>query len=163
MTNIVKIETICDELKISRRGPRTAKPDDLQKVTPSAKAKTHYVIVDAIGVTKSLKTASQPLDTKPSIPLKDLAMGIMMGAARDIDSVSSLAGRLSRIDHQIDDTQRAKVEEVAGQPLRNIIKTFFDSVDADAVMKDANSHHADAPWQAQERSAAKQPCLHFLE
>lgn len=66
-------------------------------------------------------------------------MGIMMGAARDIDSVSSLAGRLSRIDHQIDDTQRAKVEEVAGQPLRNIIKTFFASVDADAVLKDAKA------------------------
>ena len=41
--------------------------DDLKKVTPSAAtAKTHYVIVDAIGVTKSLKTASQPLITKPA-------------------------------------------------------------------------------------------------
>lgn len=133
----VKSKNYFEQMK--GRGTRVLKPDDLQKVTPSAKAKTHYVIVDAIGVTKSLKTASQPLDTKPSIPLKDLAMGIMMGAARDIDSVSSLAGRLSRIDHQIDDTQRAKVEEVAGQPLRNIIKTFFDSVDADAVMEDAKA------------------------
>ncbi len=133
----VKSKNYFEQMK--GRGTRVLKPDDLQKVTPSAKAKTHYVIVDAIGVTKSLKTASQPLDTKPSIPLKDLAMGIMMGAARDIDSVSSLAGRLSRIDHQIDETQRAKVEEVAGQPLRNIIKTFFDSVDADAVMEDAKA------------------------
>ncbi len=133
----VKSKNYFEQMK--GRGTRVLKPDDLQKVTPSAKAKTHYVIVDAIGVTKSLKTASQPLDTKPSIPLKDLAMGIMMGAARDIDSVSSLAGRLSRIDHQIDDTQRAKVEEVAGQPLRNIIKTFFDSVDPDAVMEDAKA------------------------
>ncbi|UWR12446.1 DEAD/DEAH box helicase family protein [Sulfitobacter mediterraneus] len=133
----VKSKNYFEQMK--GRGTRVLKPDDLQKVTPSAKAKTHYVIVDAIGVTKSLKTASQPLDTKPSIPLKDLAMGIMMGAARDIDSVSSLAGRLSRIDHQIDETQRAKVEEVAGQPLRNIIKTFFDSVDPDAVMEDAKA------------------------
>ena len=36
----------------------------------AASAKTHYVIVDAIGVTKSLKTASQPLITKPSVPLQ---------------------------------------------------------------------------------------------
>jgi type I restriction enzyme, R subunit len=57
------------------RGTRTLDYDDLKKVTPSAAtAKTHYVIVDAIGVTKSLKTASEPLITKPSVPLKDLAM-----------------------------------------------------------------------------------------
>src|SRR5581483_11217762 len=62
------------------RGTRTLSHDDLKKVTPSANsAKTHYVIVDAIGVTKSLKTASQPLITKPSVPLKDLAMSIVMG------------------------------------------------------------------------------------
>ena len=47
------------------RGTRVVKPDDLKKVTPSAHAKTHYVIVDAVGVTRSVKTASQPLDTNP--------------------------------------------------------------------------------------------------
>jgi type I restriction enzyme R subunit len=58
------------------RGTRTLELDDLRKVTPSAvTAKTHYVIVDAIGVTKSLKTASTPLITKLGVPLKDLAMG----------------------------------------------------------------------------------------
>jgi tripartite-type tricarboxylate transporter receptor subunit TctC len=61
-------------------------------------AKTHYVIVDAIGVTKSLKTASEPLITKPTVPLKDLAMGVMMGV-RDDDTVSSLAGRLARLNN----------------------------------------------------------------
>jgi type I restriction enzyme R subunit len=41
------------------RGTRTLDADELKKVTPSAKtAKTHYVIVDAVGVTKSCKTAS---------------------------------------------------------------------------------------------------------
>ena len=50
------------------RGTRTIEADDLKKVTPSAKAKTHYVIVDAVGVTQLLKTASQPLITKPNCP-----------------------------------------------------------------------------------------------
>ena len=63
------------------RGTRTLDHDDLKKVSPSAvSGKTHYVIVDAVGVTKSLKTDSQPLITKRSVPLKDLAMGVMMGA-----------------------------------------------------------------------------------
>ena len=84
------------------RGTRTLDHDDLKKVSPTAiSGKTHYVIVDAVGVTKSLKTASQPLITKPSVPLKDLAMGVMMGA-RDEDTVSSLAGRLARLNRQLD-------------------------------------------------------------
>ena len=51
------------------RGTRTLDHDDLKKVTPSAaSAKTHYVIVDAIGVTKSLKTASEPLSpARPTV------------------------------------------------------------------------------------------------
>ena len=58
------------------RGTRTLDMDDLKKVTPSAvSAKTHYVIVDAIGVTKSLKTASQPLITKPGVSLERFGDG----------------------------------------------------------------------------------------
>jgi len=66
----VKSKNYFEQMK--GRGTRTLDHDALKKVSPSAQsAKTHYVIVDAIGVTKSLKTASQPLITKPSVPLKD--------------------------------------------------------------------------------------------
>lgn len=75
----VKSKNYFEQMK--GRGTRTLEYDKLKQVTPSAiGAKTHYVIVDAIGFTQSLKTASQPIITKPSVPLKDLAMGIMMGA-----------------------------------------------------------------------------------
>jgi type I restriction enzyme R subunit len=108
--------------------------DDLKKVTPSAKsAKTHYVIVDAIGVTKSLKTASQPLITKPGVPLKDLAMGIMMGAS-DEDSVSSLAGRLARLNKQLDtDDQRRLREAGKGVELSHLVGKLFAAIDADNI------------------------------
>lgn len=43
------------------------------------------MIVDAVGVMKTVKTASRPLDTKPSVPFRDLAMGVVMGV-RDDDS-----------------------------------------------------------------------------
>jgi type I restriction enzyme R subunit len=57
------------------RGTRTLDLDGLRKATPSAKsAKTHYVIVDAIGVTRSLKTDSRPPVTRPTVPFKDLAI-----------------------------------------------------------------------------------------
>jgi type I restriction enzyme R subunit len=116
------------------RGTRTLEYDDLKKVTPSVtSAKTHYVIVDAIGVTKSLKTASQPLITKPSVPLKDLAMGVMMGA-RDEDTVSSLAGRLARLNKQLDESDQARIREKAdGAELTDIVKSLLSAIDPDRV------------------------------
>ena len=118
------------------RGTRVLTPDDLKKVTPSAPAKTHYVIVDAVGVTKSMKTASQPLDTKPSVPFRDLAMGLMMGD-RSEETVSSLAGRLSRLDNQLEARDQAKIEQAAGKRLSAIVRDLFDAIDADQVEADA--------------------------
>jgi type I restriction enzyme R subunit len=116
------------------RGTRTLDMDDLKKVTPSAvSAKTHYVIVDAIGVTKSLKTASQPLITKPTVPLKDLAMQVMMGAT-DEDTVSSLAGRLARLNKQLDvDDQRRIREASGGMELTQLVGKLFAAIDADNI------------------------------
>ena len=95
--------------------------------------KTHYVIVDAIGVSKSLKTASQPLITKPGVPLKDLAMGVMMGAS-DSDSVSSLAGRLARLNKQLEPAEHKKLEALSGGvPLGQIVSRLFNAIDADLV------------------------------
>ncbi len=116
------------------RGTRTLEHDNLKKVTPSAiSAKTHYVIVDAIGVTKSLKTASQPLITKPSASLKELAMAVMMGA-RDEDTVSSLAGRLARLNNQLDDKERERIKEKSGgQPLSSIVGNLLSAIDPDNI------------------------------
>ena len=116
------------------RGTRTLDIDDLKKVTPSAiSAKTHYVIVDAVGVTKSLKTASQPLITKPTLSLKDLAMSVMMGAA-DEDTVSSLAGRLARLNKQLDaDDQRRIRTAAGGLELTQLVGQLFAAIDADNI------------------------------
>ncbi len=132
----VKSKNYFEQMK--GRGTRTLDKDSLQKVTPSAQsAKTHYVIVDAIGVTKSIKTASQPLITKPSVSLKDLAMGIMMGVS-DSDTVSSLAARLARLDKQLDANDRARIAEKAGgTPLLMIAGELFGAIDGDRVEQKA--------------------------
>ena len=43
------------------RGVRTINTDDLRAVTGDATAKTHFIIVDAVGVCDAVKTDSQPL------------------------------------------------------------------------------------------------------
>lgn len=132
----VKSKNYFEQMK--GRGTRVVDPDALKKVSPSADAKTHYVIIDAVGVTKSLKTASQPLDSKPSIPFKDLAYGLMMGD-RSEETVSSLASRLSRLDTKLDATDQAQIAEMAGRPLAGIIRDLFDAIDADKVEADAKA------------------------
>jgi type I restriction enzyme R subunit len=124
------------------RGTRTLDYDNLKKVTPSAtSAKTHFVIVDAIGVTKSLKTASQPLITKPSVPLKDLAMGVMMGA-RDEDTVSSLAGRPARLERTLNDAEKQRVsEQTGGITLDSIVSGLIAAIDPDRVEARAREIH----------------------
>ena len=125
------------------RGTRTLGHDDLRKVTPSAiSAKTHYVIVDAVGVTKSLKTTSQPLITKPTVPLKDLAMGVMMGA-RDEETVSSLAGRLARLNQQLDSTEQERIKEQAdGIELTQIVSNLLAALDPDRIDEKARAIEA---------------------
>ena len=116
------------------RGTRTLDHDDLKKVSPSAvSGKTHYVIVDAVGVTKSLKTASQPLITKPSVPLKDLAMSVMMGVYNE-DTVSSLAGHLARLNRQLDHAEQERIQEKAGGiELTNIVGNLLKAIDPDQI------------------------------
>jgi type I restriction enzyme R subunit len=141
------------------RGTRTLDHDNLKKVTPSARTdKTHYVIVDAIGVTKSLKTASQPLITKPSVPLKDLAMGVMMGA-RDEDTVSSLAGRLARLNKQLDDEEQARIQQQAGGvSLADIVAQLLSAIDPDnveATAREIEGTKDDAEPKPESRKSAR--------
>lgn len=116
------------------RGTRTISLDDLKKVTPSAKfTKDHFVIVDAIGVTKSLKTDSRPLEKKPSVPLKDLLGAIAVGV-RDEDLFSSLANRLIRLEKQITDKEKSVFTDKAnGKSIPRVVKELLNAYDADIL------------------------------
>ena len=138
------------------RGTRTLDHDDLKKVSPSAvSGKTHYVIVDAVGVTKSLKTASQPLITKPSVPLKDLAMSVMMGVYNE-DTVSSLAGHLARLNRQLDHAEQERIREKAGGiELTNIVGNLLKAIDPDQIEAKARETEC-VPDDAEPSPAARE-------
>jgi type I restriction enzyme R subunit len=114
------------------RGTRTLSADDLKKVTQSAiGAKTHFVIVDAVGVCKSCKTDSRPLERKPTVPLKDLMLNVILGS-RDEDTVTSLANRLARLNNQFTDKEKQKFTEYAnGKPITDCIHDLFDAYNPD--------------------------------
>ncbi|WP_035040913.1 DEAD/DEAH box helicase family protein [Desulfovibrio sp. X2] len=116
------------------RGTRTLDYDGLKKVTPSASSnKTHFVIVDAIGVTKSHKTDSRALERKPTVSLKDLLMSVMMGATDD-DTLTSLASRLTRLNHQLTPEDQKRIEvKTDGVPLSQITKDLLGAMNPDKI------------------------------
>lgn len=119
------------------RGTRTIGLDDLRKVTPSAKyTKDHFVIIDAVGVTKSIKTDSRPLDRKPGTPLKNLLESVAVGV-KDEDLFTTLAGRLARLDLAISPETGSKLTEQMGAPLNVVVKDLLNAYDADSIAEKA--------------------------
>jgi len=120
------------------RGVRSLGFDDLQRVSNSAdSAKTRFVLIDAVGVEKSLKTESRPLEKKPGMPLKDLLQGVAMGH-RDDDTVLSLANRLVRLAKQLDDKAKARIEKAAGGvPVGELGKALILALDPDRIAQAA--------------------------
>jgi|TARA_R110002012_G_scaffold321121_3_gene547645 type I restriction enzyme R subunit len=115
------------------RGTRTINSDSLQLVSRTAKTKTHFVIVDAVGATKSKKTDSRPLERKPTVPMKDLLGAVTMGVA-DEDLFLSLANRLIRLEKQITEKEKDKLLEFSGgKNLKQITKELITAYDQDAI------------------------------
>ena len=113
------------------RGARTIDPAEFQAVTPDADEKKRFVIVDAIGVTDSPRVDARPLNRKPGISLEKL-LGKAAALTLDDDEVATLASRLSRLNQQIDDGERAELAAVAGRPLTEIAGDLARAVDVDA-------------------------------
>ncbi len=119
------------------RGTRVISPTDLNAVTPDTSHKTHFAIVDAIGVCENDKTDSRPLDRKRSVSFEKLIRSVALGK-RDKDTLTSLAGRLARLDREIDEKDRKDIETAAGgKPLKEIINNLLDAVDPDKKLEKA--------------------------
>ena len=120
------------------RGCRVIDPDKLQSVTPDARHKTHFVIVDCVGVCEDEKTVTKPLDRKPSLPL-DKILGLVAAGAVNDDVVSTLASRLARLEQQVEPIQHAAIQQAArGKSLAELSAGLLESIDADAVVEAAS-------------------------
>lgn len=114
------------------RGCRVVSPDELQGVTPDAKAKTHFVIVDAVGVCEQDKSESKPLDRQPTIPFDKILDTVAKGVA-DPDLASTLAARLVRLDRQLTGEQRDELTGLAqGQSVQALATELLVALNADA-------------------------------
>lgn len=137
------------------RGTRTLNVDDLQRVTPSATGnKDHFVIVDAIGVTKSKKTETRTLERKPSVSMKELMMSVALGS-KDENTLTSLANRLVRLNSQMNQAERKSFEEIAGISAGKLAEKMLDAFDEDIIIAKAQQdNHVDEPTEEQKQAAA---------
>jgi len=84
-----------------------------------------------VGVCENDKTDFRPLERKRSVPFDKLLISIAMGN-RDKDAITSLAGRLAKLDREIDEDDRRAIETVAeGMSLRHITNKLLDALDPD--------------------------------
>jgi type I restriction enzyme R subunit len=115
------------------RGVRSLNPADLGKVTPDASVKDRFVLIDAVGVTESEKTIVQPLERKRTVSFEKLLENVASGAS-DEDTLSSLAHRLSRLEHKLTAQDQAKVAEAAGgKGLKELASDLVDALDLDRI------------------------------
>lgn len=136
------------------RGTRTLGVDDLQKVTPSAtENKYHFVLVDAVGVTKSKKSDTRPLERKPSVPMKELMMNIALGA-KDEDTLTSLASRITRLNAQMTSTERKVFESTVGISAGKVAENLLNAFDEDVITERARADTGtDEPTEKQLQTA----------
>jgi type I restriction enzyme R subunit len=118
------------------RGSRVINSDDFNTVTPDSRNKTHFVIVDAIGVCETLKNDSSTLERKKGVAFDKLLNSIAIGN-RDVDTLKSMGGRLARLEREIDEGNKKEIEAIAGKPMRQLIKNLIEAHDPDRQIEKA--------------------------
>ena len=118
------------------RGVRVIDDNDLRAVTPDAKVKDRFVIVDAVGVTDAGLHDTVPLERHKGVGFDRLLNQIGLGST-DEAVVSSVASRLARLNRRMTAEDRTEVEKVAGIGLDDLVRQITDALDPDR-------HHAEA-------------------
>jgi type I restriction enzyme R subunit len=132
------------------RGVRVISENDFQAVTPDAKTKTHFVLVDAVGLCTESMVDSKPLERQPTVSLEKILEAVAFGN-RDKDVLSSLASRLARLDRRLTKEDRAALESISGgKSLSDLANSIVHALDPDVQIDTARQEHqASEPTEEQ--------------
>ena len=151
----VKSKNYFEQMK--GRGMRVIEPNDLVQVTPDAKSKDRFLIVDAVGVTESIKTETYSLDRKKGVSFETL---LEKTAERRIneDELQSLAYRLSRLNQKLEEKDRTEIASAAnGQTISQMIHKILDGINPDnQVNKAKEKFQTEEPSEEQIEEVSKE-------
>jgi type I restriction enzyme R subunit len=117
------------------RGTRVVSQTELQNVTSDAEVKDHFVLIDAVGIVDQELTDPQTLERKRTQSFKQLLESVSVGIT-DPDTLSSLAGRLSRLAKRLGTIEQAEIREKSGGlTLVEIANRLLDAIDSDMLLE----------------------------
>jgi type I restriction enzyme R subunit len=140
------------------RGVRVISPDKLRTVTPSAKVKDRFIIVDAVGVCEQDKTDSHTLNRNPSATFEALLNYVAQGGT-DSEALTTLASRLTRLQREFSREQLTELKDLAGgKSFPDLAHDLLNACDPDAQIEVAmnQSGVTGEPSEEQVRAAAEQ-------
>lgn len=140
------------------RGVRTISDHDLIQVTPDARRKDRFVLVDAVGVTETKLLETTPMERKRGVSLDKLLHQVSLGQVSE-DLVSTLASRLARLQTRVSPAQRERIEAAAGRPLREIEEGLVAAIDPDRRLAVAEAAAQGAEPSEAELAAARKMML----
>jgi type I restriction enzyme R subunit len=130
----VKSRNFFEQMK--GRGVRVIKDADFRAVTPDARSKTHFVIVDCVGQCETKLIDTKPLEANPTVAFDKLLQAVG-GGSTDPDVLSSIASRLTRLDKALAPADRDALAGLAGgRTVRDLAADLVAALDPD--------RHADA-------------------
>ncbi len=148
------------------RGTRVIDENEFQAVTSDAKNKSGFIIIDAVGVCESDKTDTRSLERKRAVPFEKLVQSVAIGI-RDEDTLSSLAGRLARMDREIGEEDRKEIEKIlGGKSIKMMVNQLLDAINPDVKVKHAReAFTTESPSEGQLKKSgeelASKACLPF--
>lgn len=154
----VKSRVLYEQMK--GRGGRVVKPDELRAVTPDARSKTRFVLIDCIGVSESPMNDSRPLEQSRGVSFEKLLEHVASGGTHP-EYISSLASRLARLERQIGRDERSRIRELTGgADLPILTHALVEALDDDRQAEHARSKHGlsaeTEPTDAQLNQSAKE-------
>jgi len=141
------------------RGTRVIGETDLRAVTPDTRRKTHFVVVDAVGVVENPKLDTQTMERKHTVPFDKLLEQVALGV-RDDGTLTSLAGRLARLARRLSSQEEYDLAALSGgRSVRDLAHALLDAVDPDKVQQAAEQLAARSERPSPEQIAAAQAAL----
>ena len=124
----VKSRSFFEQMK--GRGVRVINDDDLKAVTPDARTKDHFIIVDAVGVCEQDKTDSRPMEKKRNVSFEKLLQSVSLGNIEP-EVISSIAVRMARMEHAISAEDQTEIRKLADKSLKILCAGLITAIDPD--------------------------------
>ena len=149
----VKSRSFFEQMK--GRGVRVINDDDLKAVTPDARTKDHFIIVDAVGVCEQDKTDSRPMEKKRNVSFEKLLQSVSLGNIEP-DVISSIAVRMARMEHAISAEDQTEIKKLADKSLKILCAGLITAIDPDRHVERAKLDNPGVaePSEAQIQKAA---------